>query len=114
MEGQGDDLMLVQPRAPKQKVEIGLQVDDVELHIEYDRANSEGNNQNPQRVMVCVVILVFRSSMHIAKARVHRLESGSLLVAMSEKEDLTRKHLKKGKGEEKKKIRQNRSRHQVY
>ena len=39
--------------------------------------------------------------MHVAKARVHRSESGSLLAAMSEKEDLTRKHLKEGKRERK-------------
>ena len=44
--------------------------------------------------------------MHTAKACVHRLESGSLLAAVSEKEDLTRQHLKREKKKEKKKIRQ--------
>ena len=53
-----------------------------------------------------VVIPMFGSFMHDAKAHVHRSKSGSLLAVVSEKEDLTRKHLKREKGKEKKKIRQ--------
>ena len=52
-------------------------------------------------LVTSVVIPVFGSSIHAAKARVHRSESGSLLTGVSEKEDLTRKHLKKEKGEDK-------------
>ena len=48
-----------------------------------------------------VVIPIFRSSMYATKACVHQSESDLLLTAMSEKEDLTRKHLKKGKKEKK-------------
>ena len=48
-----------------------------------------------------VAIPGFGSSMHDAKARVHRSESGSLLAGASEKEDLARKYLKKGKKEKK-------------
>ena len=36
VEGRRDHLMLVQPRAPKQEIERGFQVDDVEFYIEYD------------------------------------------------------------------------------
>ena len=47
MEGRRDNLMLVEPRAPKQKVEVRFQVDDVEFYIECDWTNDERNNQNP-------------------------------------------------------------------
>ena len=40
--------MLVEPRAPKQKIKRGFQVDDVEFHIENDRADGEGNNRIPK------------------------------------------------------------------
>ena len=48
-----------------------------------------------------VAILVFGSSMHDGKARVHRSESGLLLASVSEKGNLTRKHRKKGKKKDK-------------
>ena len=61
-----------------------------------------------------VEIPVFGSSMHDAKARVHRLESGSLLATLSEKEDLTQKHLNMGKKERKEEDKTIQSRHCVY
>ena len=64
----------------------------------------------PSRVAT-VVIPVFGSSLHDAKAVMHRSESGSLLAGVSEKEDLTRKHWKKGKKE---KDKTNQSRHRIY
>ena len=36
VESRGDHLILVQPRAPKQEVESGLQIDDVKFYIEYN------------------------------------------------------------------------------
>ena len=47
--------MLVQPRVPKQKIKRRLQVDDIKLDIEFDRANGKRNNQDPQRIMVRIV-----------------------------------------------------------
>ena len=47
--------MLVQLRAPKQKIKRGFQVDDIEFYIEFDRANGKRNNQDPQRIMVRIV-----------------------------------------------------------
>ena len=46
---------------------------------------------------MCVVILKFGSSMHDAKARVHRLEVGSLLVVGSKEGNSTRKCWQKRK-----------------
>ena len=58
VEGQGDHLMLVQPRAPKQKIKRRLQVDDIEFDIEFDRTNGKRNNQDPQRIIPFTVGMI--------------------------------------------------------
>ena len=71
-------------------------------------------NNLQKNVIIAVVIPMFGSSMHAAKARVHRSELGSLLAGVSEKEDLTRKHQKREKRARKRKDKTNQSRHRVY